>query len=310
MAAAALIGVDWGTSSFRAMRIDAAGTVIDQRTGPRGILTVEDGDFAGVLRGFVGDWLDASPMPVLMSGMIGSRQGWAEASYRACPAGLEDLADGLLAVPFDAAQVRIVPGLEAAGEGMRDVMRGEEIQVLGALAADDAADGLFLLPGTHSKWVEAVGGRIVGFSTYMTGEIYAACRGHTILGRLMAKEAGPSRKGFSRGVRDGGAEGNPGALLNRLFGVRTAGLFGDLADTDLGDYLSGLLIGAEIADARGRRAGPVRIIASDMLAERYAGACAELGVSADIVASDRIAHGYAALARLAGLTAQDGGRDP
>jgi 2-dehydro-3-deoxygalactonokinase len=282
------------------MRLDAAGNVLERRAVPRGILTVTDGDFGGVLASQIADWLRSAAVPVLMSGMIGSRQGWLEAPYLTCPAGLADLAAGLARVSFNHADVRIVPGLETATATMRDVMRGEETQVFGALARIGAENGRFLLPGTHSKWVLAQAGRIVGFSTYMTGEIYAAARAHTILGRLM-EDGEASGAAFGRGVQEGARAGGPGALLNRLFGVRTSGLFGEIAGRDLPDYLSGLLIGAEIADAAGQDSGPVHIIASDVLAARYRAAAGALGVAADIIASDCIVEGYIAIAKLAGL---------
>jgi 2-dehydro-3-deoxygalactonokinase len=295
---AALIGIDWGTSAFRAFLLDEAGTVLDRRSGPHGILSVKDGDFAGVLQAQIGAWLGEA-VPVLMSGMIGSRQGWIEAPYLTCPVGLADLAAGLVRVPFDAAEIRLVPGVETATATMRDVMRGEETQVFGAMARMGLASGRFLLPGTHSKWVLAEGGKIASFATYMTGEIYAAARAHTILGRLM-QEGEANGAAFARGVREGARAGTPGALLHRLFGVRTAGLFGDVSAADLPDYLSGLLIGAEIGDA-GRQGGPVHIIASDILAERYRRAAAEFGLKAEIVPSHCVLDGYMGVARLAGL---------
>ena len=118
----------------------------------------------------------------------------------------------------------------------------------------------------------------------------------------MAESAGDAAS-FARGVADGAREGSPGALLNRLFGVRTAGLFGEIAAADLPEYLSGLLIGAEIGDAGRRDSRPVHIIASDALAERYRNAAAELGITAEIVPSDCIGDGWMAIARLAGLVA-------
>jgi 2-dehydro-3-deoxygalactonokinase len=296
---AALIGVDWGTSSFRAFLLDAGGAILDRRAGPYGIMSVADGDFAAVISDQVGGWLRESRVPVLMSGMIGSRQGWLEAPYLTCPVGLADLAAGLVRVPFDAAEIRLVPGVETATATMRDVMRGEETQVFGTLARLGMESGRFLLPGTHSKWVQAEGGTIASFATYMTGEIYAAARAHTILGRLM-QDGEASGASFARGVREGARAGTPGALLHRLFGVRTAGLFGEISAADLPDYLSGLLIGAEIGDA-GRQGGPVHIIASDALAERYRSGAAELGLRAETLPSDCILDGYMAIARLAGL---------
>ncbi len=300
MPGSALIGVDWGTSSFRAVLLAADGRVLDRRAGPHGILTVADRDFGAVLRTQIGKWLRAAPVPVLMSGMIGSRQGWLEASYVSCPVGLADVAAGLVPVPFQDADVRIMPGVETATATMRDVMRGEEVQVFGALTRSGAAEATFLLPGTHSKWVRAEEARITEFSTYMTGELFAACRDHTILGRLMAGGGG-DLSAFARGVRDGARAGGPGALLNRLFGVRTAGLFGEIEGADLPDYLSGMLIGAEFADAGLKHSGPLQIIASDALAERYRDAAAEMGMAAEIGPSDAIVGGYLAVAEMGGL---------
>ncbi len=300
MSQAALIGVDWGTSNFRAFLLDASGTILDRRAGPHGIMTVADGKFGQVLAARVGEWLSEGRLPILMSGMIGSRQGWVEAPYIETPAGIGDLAAALARVPFEAADVHIVAGLKTDDGGAHDVIRGEETQVFGALARLGIESGRFLLPGTHSKWVVAEANRVTAFATYMTGEIFSAARDHTILGRLM-QEGSPSGGAFLRGVGDGAKPGNPGALLHRLFVVRTAGLFGDVAGTDLADYLSGLLIGAEVADQAESDARPVHIIASDALAERYRAAVTSLGVDAEVVSSDCIVDGYVAIARMAGL---------
>jgi len=297
-----LIGVDWGTSNFRAFLLGPSGAILDRRSGPNGIMTVSEGRFAQTLAAGIGDWLSDGRLPILMSGMIGSRQGWVEASYVETPLGIGDLAASLAHVPFDAAEVRIVPGLKTTDDAAHDVIRGEETQVFGALTRLGLTDGRFLLPGTHSKWVTVEEGRITAFATYMTGEIFSAAREHTILGRLMT-EGTPTGSAFLRGVAQGAWPGSPGALLHRLFGVRTAGLFGDIAGVDLADYLSGLLIGAEIADQSTRDQRPVHIIASDALAERYRAAAHSLGITAEIVPSDCIVDGYVPIARLAGLIA-------
>jgi len=302
MSQPALIGIDWGTSNFRAFLLGASGDVIDRRAGPHGIMTVSDGMFGHVLAARVGDWLSDGRLPILMSGMIGSRQGWVEAPYVVTPVDIGDLAAGLARVPFEATDVRIVPGLKTTEGGKHDVIRGEETQIFGALARLGIDSGRFLLPGTHSKWATVEASRVSGFATYMTGEIFSAAREHTILGRLM-QEGSASGSGFLRGVADGAAPGAPGALLHRLFGVRTAGLFGDIAGVDLADYLSGLLIGAEIADRSALDRQPVNIIASDALAERYRTAASSLGMGAEIVPSDCIVDGYVAIARMAGLVA-------
>ena len=315
-----LIAVDWGTTSFRAYLLGAGGALMAACQLPRGILSVADGRFDTVLREAVGPWIAAhGPMPVLMSGMIGSRQGWHEVPYCGCPAGVVEIAAGVHRFTVEGVgDVGIVPGIVERRAGqLPDVMRGEETQVLGAGASFAVSDGLFVLPGTHSKWVRFAHGRIQGFRTYMTGEVYAALKDHTILGRLMAMgagsesgaETGSATAGFTRGLEVARSlDGGPGALLHGVFSARTLALVGDLAQGDVADYLSGLLIGTEIIDAQrslagfdGTAPGQVVIIAGDALALRYGTACRHLGIAPALAPADCAASGIAIIARQAGL---------
>ncbi len=153
-------------------------------------------------------------------------------------------------------------------------MRGEETQILGALAAG-FGDGVYVLPGTHSKWARVEGGRIVGFETFMTGEVFAVLKTHSVLGRMMAPPL--PGEGFARGVDAARALERPGDLLHAIFAARTFGLFETLPPDQLGEYLSGLLIGAEvIAGAAG--VAKATAIGSAGLTERYVEAGARLGV--------------------------------
>jgi len=262
-----MIAVDWGTSSFRAWRLAADGAVLDAREAPRGILFVKDGKFAETLRTEIGDWLAAGERHVVMSGMIGSRQGWVEAPYLPCPAGLPDLAMALVRVPFSDADLRLVPGLTCTdAAGVPEVMRGEETQVASTLTEGAS---VICLPGSHSKWVRARAGRIIDFATCFAGEMFAALRSATILGRMMT-DAPIEFAPFDRGVA---RSGEPGHLLHHLFGVRTLGLMGRLADADSAAYLSGLLIGHEIRAAMPRDT-EVDLIGTDALCTLYARAIA------------------------------------
>ena len=308
----ALIGIDWGTTSFRAFLTTADGTVLDAQHSASGILSVSDGQFRPVLDAAIAPWLATyGRLPVLMSGMIGSRQGWLEAPYVDCPARLADLAAALSKVPdfvSGTSGVAIVPGVVAYDTaGTPDVMRGEETQIFGALARHGETTGTFVLPGTHSKWVTVVDGAITSLATYMTGEVYAALKGHTILGRLMQDGEGSSAKtradGFQRGLAaSAAATGGPGALLRHIFSARTLGLFGELAPEAIADYLSGLLIGAEIRDAADDKAVVVVVVlGSDALARRYASAFGHLGIVPDDAAADCAAAGLAAIAKAAGI---------
>src|SRR5579863_1189429 len=169
-----MIGVDWGTTSFRAFRITQDGSIRDRRTALRGILNIQNSKFADSLREEIGPWLAAGENHVLLSGMIGSRQGWKEAPYVACPAGAPEIAASLVEIEFDWGQVKLVPGLSGTDEaGVAEVMRGEETQVFGVLTAMGGS-GLACLPGTHSKWVRVENSRITGFTTHLTGEAFAA----------------------------------------------------------------------------------------------------------------------------------------
>lgn len=299
---AALIAIDWGTTSFRACLLARDGRILDRVESADGILAVSGGGFAACLERNIARWTEgALGLPVVMSGMIGSRQGWREAPYLRCPASLRELSGALLRMDVtERRPVWIVPGLDIVdGDGRPDVMRGEETQVFGAMASSVASPQRFVLPGTHSKWVTADASHILSFKTYMTGEAYAALRGHTILGKLMSAQAGTG-EGFAAGVRAGIAAGSAGALLNRMFAARTLGLTGRLAESELADYLSGLLIGAELADAT-QPGQSFTIVAGEALADRYVRASEIAGRSARRAQADCAAAGVWKISLAAGI---------
>jgi 2-dehydro-3-deoxygalactonokinase len=269
-----MIGIDWGTTGFRAFRMARNGTIRDRRAGPRGILNVPNGRFAETLREEVGPWLAAGEDQIVLSGMIGSRQGWKEARYLPCPAGSAEIAAALVDIEFDWAKVKLVPGLSCTDRaGVAEVMRGEETQVIGVPALLSSS-GIACLPGTHSKWVQVDGGRITDFTTHMTGETYGALRGYTILGRTMRD--GPSNGApFEAGVR---RSADPGGLLHHIFGVRSLVLAERLEETDAGAYLSGILIGHEIRAALAEAHGAVvHVIGAPDLTHLYANAISTCG---------------------------------
>lgn len=287
-----MIGVDWGTTSFRAFRIARDGTIRDRRASPRGILNVPDNRFAVTLREEIGPWLAAGDDHVLLSGMIGSRQGWKEAPYLPCPAGAPDIAAALTDIPFDWGLVKLVPGLAAEDTaGVPEVMRGEETQIIGCLAAFGGA-GLACLPGSHSKWARIDAGRITGFTTHLTGEAFAALRGHTILGRMM-RDGATEPAAFDQGVaRSADADG----LLHHVFGARTLALTGRMAESATASYLSGILIGHEVRAALGGQRGVVvQLIGAPELTALYASAIAACGCYAERHDGDAASRGFAAI---------------
>ena len=250
----ALIALDWGTSSLRAYLLGPDGAVLDSRSAPQGIMQVPGGDFAAVFEAVTGEWRHRWPeLKSIAAGMIGSAQGWVEAPYLPCPAGPEELAGGLV----------VVPGVAQYGEAP-NVMRGEETQIAGALALNPALreGSLLVMPGTHSKWVSIEQGRIARFDTYMTGELFAVLRGHSILGRFArdvpkAAEDAAADAAFLRGVQ---AVREVAHVAPLLFSARALVLTGGLRPELSLDYLSGLLIGEELlCGLRGRREGVVLI---------------------------------------------------
>jgi len=304
-----LIALDWGTSTLRGWLLSAGGAVLDRRSGPQGIMAVAAGGFETVYRDFTADWRAAQPpVPALAAGMVGSRQGWAEAPYVACPAGFADLVDRCVTSGAPQAPLRIVPGLSwQAPDAMIDVMRGEETQIFGALD-EGKRDGLFILPGTHSKWARVEAGRIVAFATYMTGELFAVLRGHSILGRMMPADGSMTHDAaaFEEGAIDGLNSGYE--LPRRLFGVRTRGLFGEITPAAAPSFLSGLLIGAEIWGAReagriGDGAAAATLIGEAALCRRYAEVLEMAGIQSRLADTDVTPRGLWRLARAAGMIA-------
>jgi 2-dehydro-3-deoxygalactonokinase len=272
---ARLIALDWGTTSLRAYLLGDGGLVLDRRAEPSGILQIADRDFAAVFDAVTARWRAGHPgLPAIAAGMIGSAQGWVEAPYVDSPADVESVAERLSIVPTTG--LRIVPGLAQRGENP-DVMRGEETQLFGAMGElASLADDTVVLPGTHSKWARLANGRIVAFTTYMTGELFSVMRQHSILGRLtdhVAEEGAPG-PAFVRGVRH--ARDSAGGLASLVFSARSAVLVGDLPAADSLEYLSGLLIGDEVRSGLAAGNRPRALVGNPSLCARYAAAFGEL----------------------------------
>lgn len=288
---ARLIGVDWGTTSFRAYLMDADGAILERRDSADGILSAQD--FDGTFERHCGSWADAHPdAPILLSGMIGSRQGWVEAPYCPCPAGASEIVAQLIRHKTSRGRtVAFVPGLSwRSPTGADEVMRGEETQIIGV---GGTGRRILVLPGSHSKWAEVVDGRVIRFATFMTGEVFAATSKHTILGRLMTGE-GHDPKAFAAGIA---ASGEPGGLLHHLFRVRTGGLFQRWQGEALSSLLSGLVIGHEIRGARDFfGVDKVVVVGGASLTERYVEALGALGIGTEIGPADAAARGLRLIA--------------
>lgn len=302
------VAVDWGTTRLRAWLVDEGGAVIDHRSLRAGIMHRRERSFGDVFDEALGDWHQDGARPVLMAGMVGSRQGWVEAPYAPCPARLEDLVGHVLAVP-ERRNVFIVPGLAQTGPGQRpDVMRGEETQLFG-LPGDTS--GIAILPGTHSKWVRLDSGAILSFATFLTGELFDLLTRHSIIAAVMTGLDAPVgvTPAFRRGAGEAMADDGPG-ILQSLFTVRARGVLGDMSGSELPGYLSGLLVGAEFRE--GLRAmtepgaapadgSPIMLVGHEGLTSLYAAAAAEAGLSTIAYGEECGLAGLLAVARAMGL---------
>ncbi|WLR96317.1 2-dehydro-3-deoxygalactonokinase [Shinella sumterensis] len=297
---AAYVAVDWGTSSFRLWLIGRDETVLAERRSGEGMTTAARTGFAAVLQSHLAAISAPEDLPVLICGMAGAKQGWVEAGYLDTPAALSAIPAAAVRVPGVAADIRILPGLAQRDSAAPDVMRGEETQLLGAAAELGNGDHLVCMPGTHSKWVRLSAGKVEGFSTFMTGELFDAIAKNTILSHAVA-DAGaiaPDNAAFRAAVTRMVA--NPALATSQMFSVRAGSLIAGLSSDDAKARLSGTLIGLEIAGALSLAAKdtPVTLIASGSLGMLYEQALAAAGLAPTVIDADTaVRHGLAAGAK-------------
>ena len=231
------IAVDWGTTNRRAYRLDPSGQCVDEFEDAQGALSVPKGEFPAAvaeIRDRLGDH------PLLLAGMAGSNRGWVDAPYVPCPVGIDDLVKNLV---WAGEREAIVPGVSFIGQGRADVMRGEEVQLLGGVAVGLVDhEGFVCHPGTHNKWTLLRGGKIQIFGTVMTGELFNLLKEHSILADLLQGPVEPN-EAFKRGVRHAMERE---MLPADLFGVRAGVLLGQTSKDDAPSYTSGLLIGTDV----------------------------------------------------------------
>lgn len=296
-----LIGVDWGTSSFRACLMGNEGRILDEYRSDQGILNLRDGSHENILEDAIGRCGGAGAnVPVIVSGMITSRNGWVETDYLPLPAGIDDLASGLTTLTTRSGRkIHFVNGLAHSTATARpDVIRGEETELAGMLAGN--VTGVFVLPGTHSKWVWVDNGKIIDFETYMTGEFFGILRNHSILGKL-AVDGSEDMEAFLGGVRLSTDEA--GSVLGKAFSARTLVLLNRMKSDQIPDYLSGLLIGDEYSSGLGRHpdSRKITLIGREELVERYRAAAALLDLNTAVMAVGMAQRGQWKIARHAGL---------
>ena len=318
-----MVGLDWGTTSCRAYLLGEGGAVLDRRLDGRGVLALSHSSenrtaaFEQELEGLCGDWLRRDPgLPLVACGMVGSNQGWAEADYRHLPVDLTERPESLTEVPTSLGSLFIIPGLFKDGKvgspsEHPDVIRGEETQLLGALpsnaegADDDGArsPSVVVLPGTHTKWLRLDGTLVSDFVTTMTGELFGLVMQHSIVARLAEEPSAPDMDAFDRGLdvafsAAGPLPAAPTDIATSLFSARTLVMAGELEPASVKDYVSGLMIGAEVErfarcwiGEEDRAGGPITVCANAQLGKRYARALERAGIASALAPEDAVVAG-------------------
>ncbi len=284
----AYVAVDWGTSSFRLWLIGEDGSILAERRSGEGMTTAAQTGFAKVLQTHLDAISAPDAIPVIVCGMAGARQGWVEAGYIDTPTSLAAILTGAVSVPGQSRDVRILPGLAQRSQQVPDVMRGEETQLLGAIAADAKGEQLVCMPGTHSKWVRALDGQVTGFSTFMTGELFDVITKHSILSHAVAgaAEMPADTKAFEAALRT--ALDKPALVTNLPFTARSGQLLNGLTAAGAQALISGTLIGAEIAGAlasAGQDAA-ITLVASGRLQALYEDAFRTLSLNYKTIDAD------------------------
>lgn len=277
-----MIAIDWGTTNCRASLLDATGKELDTRRASEGAGGLKSCEFEAVFERLVKGWPD---LPVWICGMAGSRQGWREAPYLACPAALSELACKITQITTSSGRVvRLIPGLLFKDErGNADIMRGEETQIAGLLARQPGFEGLAIMPGTHCKWVSVKADKVLRFQTFLTGELYSLLATASILRHsVSAHEADvpADHPAFLSGIEDALTGTVP--LVAGLFQIRTQDVLNGAQKDDSAARLSGLMIGAEFAAATSagwaNETSNACIIGGRGLTPLYAKACEMAGL--------------------------------
>lgn len=271
MANPAYVAVDWGTSSFRLWLIGDDGSILGERRSGEGMTSAAKTGFAEVLDAHLAALNVPAELPVIVCGMAGARQGWVEAGYIDVPADLSSILTGAVSVPGQSRDVRILPGLAQRDKAAPDVMRGEETQLLGVLGAESQGAQAVCMPGTHSKWVHVSDGKVTGFSTYMTGELFDAISKHTILTHAVAGADTMPADGEAFAAAVSAAFKHPARASNLLFTARSGQLLHAISPAAAQATISGTLVGIEIAGALEDAANDttITLVASGRLQDLY-----------------------------------------
>jgi 2-dehydro-3-deoxygalactonokinase len=301
--------LDWGTTNFRAVLVDANSTVLDCRETGHGIQSVAKGGHARVLSDALAEWREKyAPLSIIAAGMIGSRNGWLEMPYVPAPASTADFANACKTLDLpEGDRLTFIPGMtDRTAHPFPDVMRGEETQLVGFGLDDDVT---VVLPGTHAKWARVGGGRIKRFRTFVTGELFSTLANHSFLAKVATGAADHTSSAFAEGVELARADGGlAGGFLTRIFAIRTGWLAGKVKPEEMKSRLSGLIVGWEFAEARAggwfHDGDTIAVVGDDGLVAVYETVGRLFGLTIRPAPADAAVRGALVIAALARATKQ------
>lgn len=282
------IGIDWGTSNFRAYWLSSEGQIYNQISGDKGLKDLQKEEFEDYLLAHISPWLKDGHKPVILCGMVGSQMGWHEVPYMEAQNIMHDLPHAAYKIPTktQGLEAYIISGACQKKPQPMDVMRGEETQIYGFLKQNQEFSGYIILPGTHSKWVEVKKGEVTHFKTFMTGELYQMIKQYSLLSSMITHEDFEP-KDFHKGFEKSLAEGH--GFSHHLFSLRAASLLAPKNQHSISSYLSGLLIGLEFASFKNKLdAKPhIALIGAQALMEIYQKACLAFGIQPQSYPSEK-----------------------
>ena len=289
--------IDWSATRLEAQLIGDAGDVVD-RIGTDDGLKHAAGRHEAIVTALLAPWRQAyGPLHILAAGMVGGRSGWVEMGYVSAPAGLADIARAVRQITLDSGdRLTLIPGLcDPAAKPFPDVMRGEEAQLVGHGLDRDA---VVVMPGNNGKWARIGGGRILGFRTFVTGEMTSLLLKHSGLAGIADPSGKRDWQAFARGLYSAASPDGHG-LLTRIFSARTGWLAGKLTPAEIDGYLRGLLIGWEFIEARQagwwQDGGAVDIVGDDDRVEDYRRAGEGMGLTVHVAPDDTALRGALAI---------------
>jgi len=192
----------------------------------------------------------------LASGMITSALGLLEVPHVPAPAGIEQLAHGMVQLQMPEVFLQplwLVPGVrnQTGSVGLHnveamDMMRGEESEVIGLLdRLQLTGRAMLIMPGSHTKLVSVdEQGRIAGCATTVAGELLQAITQHTLIRQTL--EAGFAHELVPQMVLAGAAAAQKTGLARACFSVRTLGQFTDLERNERANFLLGAVLSGDL----------------------------------------------------------------